>query len=1235
MTRKDLAVLQALVELVFGLAGLFFVRETAAQPWMAVSDRGVVTRVEDQPTGAAQNPLRHVPDEVLVRLKPGLPPAAAATALAAVQAVFTRRFQSVEGLYHVKLAPGVALHQAIWALRRDPNVVYAEPNFVIEAFVSPNDPSFSSQWALDNVTTPDADINAVGAWDLTTGSLEVVVAVIDSGVDYTHPDLAANMFQNLADCNVNGIDDDGNGHIDDCYGIDTINGDSDPMDDNDHGTHVAGTIGAVGNNAVGITGVAWNVKILPCKFLDATATGDTAGAIACLDYVATLKDQGVNVVASNNSWGGGLSSQALADAIVAQRERGILFIAAAGNAGRDNDSLLTYPCSYDLANVICVAATDDRDLLASFSNYGRGTVHLGAPGVNILSSTPGNTYSEFSGTSMAAPHVTGAVALLYAQNPTRDWRGVRNLIMAGGEARSSLANTISGRRLDALGSLACADAPLVSRVRPLGSQIQVGIGAAVELSVLNVNCADPAGNVTVTVNPSGEVVTLIDDGLGQDQVAQDGLYTGTWMPSSVGTFDLGFPDGTVVQVQVDPHLKPGFPVKAFAGAGSYHGGPAIHVLVGNIDADSSLEILVTGLAQGPLYAWKADGTPVPGWPVLDPEGAAYPVLGELATSEPGLEVFSGHFGSDLGAHAGSGAPLPGWPRNSANYVATPPTLADIDGDGVDEIFTEEEDWKLHAYRASGALLAGWPATTLVGGQERHTPAIADLDGDGNLEIVTASGSVSPGGVSLLVYDHDGTLVSGFPVSFNGHVDTFPVIGDVDGDGLLEIIVAGRVDGGNGVYVFSANGALKRTMLASGFVPYGTALALADLDGDGIPEIIMQTETAVNVWKGDGTTLSGWPVQFGTDTWLENSGPVIGDVDGDGLPDIVVLALKNSSNVGDILVFRRDGTLHPAFPKRLAGLGGGAVPAIADIDRDGRNDIIVASAFWNGVPGYYDKVWAYDLGDPTPHGPIQWGQFMGGPKHHGLFGVPPTISFFTLAVSRMGSGDGVVASSPSGINCGADCSERYVSGTTVSLTATPSADSAFAGWGGACAGQGNPCTVMMTADQSVTASFSLLFTLSVTRAGAGSGTVTSNPPGINCGSDCSEVYNDGTTVTLTAIPAPGSGFASWSGACAGQGNPCTLAMSANHSVTANFGLLASLTVTREGSGSGTVTSNPPGINCGSDCLESYLMGTTVTLTAISDSGSTFQRWSGACSGRATTCTLTMNESKSVTARFRGH
>jgi serine protease len=232
---------------------------------------------------------------------------------------------------------------------------------------------------------PDADIDAPEAWDLTTGSHDVVVAVVDSGVDYTHEDLSANMFQNPGDCDANGLDDDGNGYADDCHGIDAFDSDSDPMDENGHGTHVAGIIGAVGNNGVGIAGVNWSTQILACKAGDSSNNLSIYAVNECLQYVADMKDLGANIVAVNYSAGGSSPNEERAALIDVLREKGILFVAAAGNEAADNDVTPHFPSNNFLPNIIAVAATNRFDLVPTFSNYGLHTVHVGAPGDEILS----------------------------------------------------------------------------------------------------------------------------------------------------------------------------------------------------------------------------------------------------------------------------------------------------------------------------------------------------------------------------------------------------------------------------------------------------------------------------------------------------------------------------------------------------------------------------------------------------------------------------------------------------------------------------------------------------------------------------------------------------------------------------------------------------------------------------------------------------------------------------------
>jgi subtilisin family serine protease len=295
------------------------------------------------------------------------------------------------GVHHIKLKPEETVAEAVKKYSGDPNVEYAEPNFIVHTLATPNDTSFGELWGLHNTGqtvngttgTSDADIDAPEAWDITTGDSGVVIAVIDSGVAWDHPELAGNIWTNAGETPGNGIDDDGNGYVDDIRGWDFVENDNNPMDFLGHGTHVAGTIAGVGNNSRGITGVMWIAKIMPLRFLDAAGFGDTANAISAIDYAVA---NGASVL--NNSWGGGGFSQALKDAIERSNSAGAVFVAAAGNDGLDNDSFPAYPASFDVANIISVAATDQNDNLASFSNYGATTVDVGAPGVDTYSTVP-------------------------------------------------------------------------------------------------------------------------------------------------------------------------------------------------------------------------------------------------------------------------------------------------------------------------------------------------------------------------------------------------------------------------------------------------------------------------------------------------------------------------------------------------------------------------------------------------------------------------------------------------------------------------------------------------------------------------------------------------------------------------------------------------------------------------------------------------------------------------------
>lgn len=323
---------------------------------------------------------KYVPNRILVKFRSGTVTAARQTVHSLMGTRILKQFGLIRNLEAVGLPDGLSVRDAVRIYRQRPEVEYAEPDYIVHALATPNDLMFPQMWNLLNTGqsggSAGADIKASSAWNLTTGSHSVIVAILDSGIDYNHADLTANLFRNTADCNNNGVDDDGNGFVDDCYGISPARSNSDPLDDNGHGTHVAGIIGAAGNNGLGVVGVIWNVQLMACKFLDVNGFGDTEGAVTCLDYVQAMKNRGYNIVATNNSWGGGPYSQALVDAIQAQQQAGILFVVAAGNDFGDNDAVPTYPADTFLPNVISVAATTRTDGLATFSNVGQRTVHL-------------------------------------------------------------------------------------------------------------------------------------------------------------------------------------------------------------------------------------------------------------------------------------------------------------------------------------------------------------------------------------------------------------------------------------------------------------------------------------------------------------------------------------------------------------------------------------------------------------------------------------------------------------------------------------------------------------------------------------------------------------------------------------------------------------------------------------------------------------------------------------------
>jgi len=313
-----------------------------------------------------------------------------------------------------------------------------EPNAIWQLDAVPNDTLYNNLWGMDKIQAP-------AAWSIGKGSHNVVVAVLDTGVDYNHPDLAANIWTNPGELPGTGQDNNNNGFVDDYYGWNFYNNTANTLDDHGHGTHCAGTIGAVGNNGLGVVGVSWNVKIMPVKFLASNGAGTTFGAVKAIDYAT---ENGAHII--NASFGGSFDSPAMKEAIVRARDAGVLFVAAAGNSASNNDSKPQYPANYPLDNIISVAASDQSDKLTFFSNYGASTVHLAAPGLQIFSTLPNGGYGNMSGTSMAAPHVAGLAALYLGANPGASYQEVRQAILGSVDYIPALqGKLVTGGRINA------------------------------------------------------------------------------------------------------------------------------------------------------------------------------------------------------------------------------------------------------------------------------------------------------------------------------------------------------------------------------------------------------------------------------------------------------------------------------------------------------------------------------------------------------------------------------------------------------------------------------------------------------------------------------------------------------------------------------------------------------------------------------------------------------------------
>ena len=508
-----------------------------------------VNRLDDDPAGTVRvnGQLAHA-RRFLARFKPSAPSDGQAQVAADQDFGIQKRYQHTTNLVTLTFntiradqsTPTQAEDQyrdELQSLRTSGQFLYVEPDYLLTASATPTDLAFTdgSLWGLSNTGqnggVSGADINAVPAWDITTGSSEVIVAVIDSGLRTTHQDLTANLWINVDEIPANGIDDDSNGFIDDRHGIDTVTGSGTPTDNTSHGTHVAGTIGAVANSGGPHVGVAWDVQLMGLKFLD-TNTGFTSNAITCIEYAIA---NGADII--NASWGGNGASSALRDAIVAAEQAGILFVAAAGNDGSNNDTTPHYPSDFTVPNIISVAALDRTDGLASFSNFGASSVDLGAPGVQILSShaQSDTTYAFFSGTSMASPHVAGVAALVKSQFPSISVTELKARILNSATSVPSLAGrSLTGGRVNAHEALTInGDGNLefqlaLSQIPLIGGRDVVVFATVTDLvPVIGATVTASFEQVSADLSAAATPVALKDDGIAPDPAANDGQYVGT------------------------------------------------------------------------------------------------------------------------------------------------------------------------------------------------------------------------------------------------------------------------------------------------------------------------------------------------------------------------------------------------------------------------------------------------------------------------------------------------------------------------------------------------------------------------------------------------------------------------------------------------------------------------------------------------------------------------------------
>jgi PKD repeat protein len=1148
---------------------------------------------------------------------------------------FSTRFRGLDQVIHYRFQDGrrdtARLNSVLAELRGDPSIEYAEPNVSFHAQMMPNDPYYGSSGAWGQ-TGPDLwglqKINAGAAWDISQGQ-GVTVAVVDTGVYAAHPDLAANMASNPGetgldaqgrDKRTNGIDDDGDGYVDDWQGWDFVNWNNNPADAFGHGTHVAGTIAAVGNNGIGIIGVAPSAQILSVRVLDASGSGYLDTIAQGIIYAA---DRGARVINLSLGTSGPIDTPStLRDAVAyAHDTRGAVVVVAAGNNGVDigTEAFGYFPAA--LRDVVTVGATDPSDTVASFSNTGAALdmvapggggpdpagIYQGSRSILSLLSNPvsssmtdsgqlivGGAYVRQEGTSMATPHVAGVAALVLAAHPTFTVEQVRQALRRGSDdlGPAGVDLTTGYGRVNAAGALSIASplaARLVGPIQPVKSIDSVSVTGTV-------GCASPdscaLSNWALTYG-SGAVPTSWQPlATGTNALVKQPLMS-NWSLSSVpdGTYTLRLvataADGTSYEDRLPLVVDSTIITSPSPATTTVQGSGTVNIVGTVTPADfDHYTLTVTGarsgllsnpnvtltsggltrVVDGPLGSWNTagvaadhysvcihvvstSGTTVddcvnmlvdpslhPGWP-QDVSAASYRLPSDhmIAADLDGdgtKELIVG-YGYNVRVFRHDGSTLPGWPQNVSGEITMSPAVGDVTGDGLPKVVASDGSGNVYVWQANGTLVPGWPKKLF---NDRAGIALADMNGDGVLDIVAAESGFSTGTTgSVLVVKGDGTLLPGWPRTLGAFQYAPPAVGDVDGDGVPEIVLSTKWTPAT-VWVLKADGSvlpgwpLTPEPTEPPYQWVDAYPALGDLDRDGALEILFGLRSGkIHAWHADATELPGWPV-----TAQLAGGPVqpntlaVGDIDGDGIPEVVVGG-ETPFYSDALTAWRADGTVLTGFPRTRTQVGGAGMrsffgfgaPVLADLDGDGKADILASTN-----AAYYTP---FALAAVKSTG----ADVAGYPKPTLDIGPGPTDTVVAADLD----GDGLLELAWIDLSLNLFVWDTNAPATAVAPWPMSRHDARRTG--------ALPATGMSAR-------------LSLQAVNGGRGTVTFSPGSASCNNlstsanvTCAPVlFGFGTVATLTATPASDSTFVGWGGACSGTG-VCQITLSAIQKITATF------------------------------------------------------------------------------------